>query len=215
MGRYSPRQMVLAANAFLALGPKDCRSSIVDLCVWNTRRDDPSFEWFDNNDRLLLLIRVLFVSDPVDPISIPPVGRPSFPIFEGDASDILSEWPYFPIEFSKGIPLLLPREFELSGAPIVAGTYFNICESKGWLRRSSFHVPTNDDLVRAVELLVASRRWRASRWEIYEIGDSAKSTISQEVIAREYIYSQCGLIPPPRKANHTAEPSQQSRAGSP
>ncbi|MFA5057360.1 MAG: hypothetical protein WC485_04560 [Opitutaceae bacterium] len=201
---YSPREMVLSANAFLALGPAKCEAALEDLCRWSDVQKEKN--WYQTNGRLLLLMRTLYVSDPVDPIPVPAMGQPVFPVTESD----WQEWLYFPLEFSGGVPLLLPSGYILAGSPVLAGKYLGYCRSKGWLRRSALHVPTDEDLSRAIRLLVDSRRWRASRWRVTDVGDAANSKASEEERARAFLYEQSGLKPPEKAANQPAEPTRAS-----
>lgn len=190
---YSPRDMAVATNAFLALGSAKCETALVDLCRWSDSQREK--DWHQTNGRLLLLIRSLYVSDAADPIPIPAMGLPVFPIREAD----WQEWPYFPLEFSHGIPLLLPSGYILAGSPVLAGKYLGYCRDKGWLRRAALPVPTQEDLFRAVTTVVESRRWRASAWREHEIGDAANSKVSEEIGARRFLYEQCGLKPPQKE----------------
>lgn len=187
---YSPLDMVNAANAFLALGPLKCEETLEELCRWSDSQTEKN--WYHSNGRLLLLMRILYISDAADPIPIPAMGRPEFPIKEED----WHEWPYFPLEFSRGVPLFLPKGYVLAGSPVLAGKYLGYCRSKGWLRRSMLSVPTREHLLQAVTTVVESRRWRASLWRELEVGDAANSKISEEVGARAFLYEQCDLKPP-------------------
>jgi hypothetical protein len=205
---YSPREMILAANAFLALGPAKCEASLEDLCRWSDAQKVK--DWYQINSRLLLLIRTLYVSDLADPIPLPPMGQPEFPITMSD----WQEWPYFPLEFSHGVPLLLPRGYLLAGAPVLAGTYLASCRGKGWLRRARLREPRVEDLQLAVATVVSSRRWRALLWAIVNVGDAANTTFSDEILARRFLYKQCGLEVPNREANQTTEPTAASGRGS-
>jgi hypothetical protein len=192
--------MVLVANEFIALGEKDCQSTLEELCVWNNKNEG-SAKWdFRINDRLVLLMRVLYVSDVADPIPIPALGAPEFPITKAD----WQEWPYFPIEFSDGVPLLLPSEYVIAGSPVRAGKYLEFCEGKGWIRRTKLHVPTDQDLRSAIEHLLATRRWKGTNWPMVEtdFGPGATeghpASVSSEIFARDYLYKQCGIANPRR-----------------
>jgi hypothetical protein len=76
-----------------------------------------------------------------------------------------SDWPDFPLVFSKGVPFLVATGFIRLGPPPNIKAYVTYCKENGLFRKQVYDVPLWTDALVALRDLVHSQKWQCIKWQ--------------------------------------------------
>ncbi|HQY88104.1 MAG TPA: hypothetical protein PK402_05555 [Tepidisphaeraceae bacterium] len=154
-----------AVNYFVEMGEEEAIRNLKgwSAAVWNSYGTQESAFKYDSgrlNQRLVLVCRVLF--EPKDEKSL---RRLPFDIYELHPSDLLREnWVHYPVA-NAGSSFFLPSmKFGYYCGGISTVEFMMLCESEGIFRTEKIPVPTREEALRDLELLITSPTWKSLTW---------------------------------------------------
>lgn len=112
-------------------------------------------------DQIIVLTKMLFVSKKDSILRRPFVGAAGF---LGNTS--YDDWAGEPIEIIDGIPFLITRGYSLGGCPESSLLYLEYCIENGEWTSIIYKTKTDEELKKALSLLLACEKWKIELNEI-------------------------------------------------
>lgn len=166
--RYKVDPYLAAAVKLQALGKEKAVALLRDLAG---KEDWP------NENRTILLCRMLFAAKPGSQFRRPGIGAPVF-IGEIDreaAPRLDKDWPREPIDLVDGVPFLVVHGYTLGGYPEPASEYLEYCVRYCDWSTEGFTPKTAEEKQKALAKLLASPRWKQP------ISEDAKKALSSQI----------------------------------
>jgi len=107
----------------------------------------------ENQNRVIILCRMLYESE--GEMRRPLIGGA---VFQGNTT--YTDWPSEPIEIVKNIPFLIASGYYLGGLPERAIDYLEYCELNCTWRIENYSMPSENELVSALNELLNSEKWQ-------------------------------------------------------
>ena len=109
----------------------------------------------DNDNKIIVLCRMLFEKGNESEFRRPLIGKATFP---GGTDS--SDWPLEPIEIMNGIPFIIARGYSVAGIPETGSHYLEYCITNCTWRIELYELGSNAEKHIAVNLLIASPKWK-------------------------------------------------------
>jgi hypothetical protein len=110
--------------------------------------------------RVIVLCRLLFTRKADGEFRRPRIGAANY---LGDTEN--EDWPLAPIELIDGVPFLIATGYRGTGVPESAESYLRYCIKNCEWNSYQFKAQTMQDKQKALEKLLASRKWRSQLCE--------------------------------------------------
>jgi hypothetical protein len=154
MCNFSPLGIERAANRLIQMGPE--KAYLLLRSSASTEGTSPQ------DERVMLLCRVLYQSAGPQKLRPPPFGGPTDVPQDMWNSE---SWPAFPSVLSDDYPFLLSEGYMYFGAPPDVRAYVDYCHSNGVFRTIPFAPACWRGALDALANLYASERWRKVKWQ--------------------------------------------------
>jgi hypothetical protein len=141
--KYKVDPYIRAAMALQAIGKEQACKQLASFA-----------EKTDNNDKVIVLCRMLFKEKKDGKFRRPSIGAP---FFVGKTS--MADWPREPIEIVDGVPLLITWGYLVYGLPESAESYLNYCQESCDWNDYKFKKKTYDEQTKALTKLFDSKKW--------------------------------------------------------
>jgi len=156
---FDPARFALCVNSLIRQGPSRGYRVLRDAA--NHKSTQGSFE---RQQKLLLLCRAIYISEPEAELQAPQLGRPlGVPFLSMQGTN----WPCFPLVIVRGMPLLLGEKYIFRGTRLPVADYLEYCREYGRFRQSPFAVLSKMDAEAALDELFLSERWQRVVWEAH------------------------------------------------